>query len=129
MGCALRAPPSARPARANWIAVFLIPDDTSSASVWMWSADLRKTEVHAAGPRIGPAAGDHLGSGVELDALRPVDVQVAEQRGFPAAEAVVGHRHGNRHVDPNHPGFNVELKLACGSSVASEDRDAVPIGI
>src|ERR671923_237865 len=40
---------------------------------------------------VRPAAGDRLGAGVEADALRPVDVGVAEQRVLPAAEGIEGH--------------------------------------
>jgi hypothetical protein len=36
--------------------------------------------------RCAPAGGDGLGSGVEVHALKPVRVAVAEQRGLPAAE-------------------------------------------
>ena len=37
--------------------------------------------------RVGPARGDDLGAGVEVDALGAVHVAVAEQRRLPAAEA------------------------------------------
>src|SRR5688500_19576519 len=47
---------------------------------------LREAEVDLAGGRIGPAGGDHLGAGVERQAVGPVHVQVAEQRRLPAAD-------------------------------------------
>src|SRR5579863_10556497 len=72
---------------------------------------LWKSEVHAAGAGIGPTAGDHFAAGVELHALRTVNVEIAEERGLPTAEAVVGHGHGDRDVDANHAGFHIELEL------------------
>src|SRR5829696_2784071 len=39
----------------------------------------RKTEIDLAGVRVGPAGRDDLAARVEVDALRPVHVRVAEQ--------------------------------------------------
>src|SRR5688572_228001 len=61
-----------------------------------------EAEVDGAGARVGPAAGDHLGPGVEVHALRTVHVLVAEQARLPPTEAVVADGHRNRHVDADH---------------------------
>src|SRR5206468_10500836 len=65
-------------------------------------AGLWEAEVDLAGGWVGPAAGDDLAAGVELDRLGPVRVQVAEQRVLPAAEAVVGDGDRDRDVDTDH---------------------------
>src|SRR5436190_22656040 len=93
------------------------------------SAHLRKSQIHRAGAGIGPAAGDHFGARVELYALWTIDVKVPEQRRLPAAEAVVRHRNGDRNVHPHHSRVHVELKLARRAAIASEDRDAVAVGV
>ncbi len=53
-------------------------------------------------PGSGLQCRDNLGPRVELDTLRPVHAQVAEQGGLPAAETVRGDRDGDRHVDADH---------------------------
>src|SRR4028118_858767 len=50
----------------------------------------------------GPAGGDGLGLGVEAHRVRAVLVEVAEARGLPAAEGVVGQRHRARHGGARH---------------------------
>ena len=50
---------------------------------------------------------------------------VAEERGLPAAEGVIGDRHRDGHVDAHHPDLDVELVLACSAAVTGEDRRAV----
>src|SRR4051794_23008867 len=92
-------------------------------------AHLWKPEVNFACARIGPTASDDLGSGVKLDAVGTVHMQVAEERSLPAAEAVIRDRDRNWYVDSHHPNFNVELELSCCSSVAREDRCPVAVGI
>ena len=62
------------------------------------------------GAGVGPAGGDDLAAGVEVHALGAVGVGVAEQRGLPAAERVVGHRHRDRHVDADHPDLDLVLE-------------------
>src|SRR5690349_7514051 len=54
------------------------------------SARLWEAQVDLGRGRVGPAGGDDLRVGVEVDPLRAVDVAVAEERALPAAEAVVG---------------------------------------
>ena len=66
---------------------------------------------------------------VEVDALGPVDVAVAEQGRLPAAERVVGDRHRDRDVDPDHADLDVELELAGCAAVAREDRGAVAVRV
>ncbi|OLE17655.1 MAG: hypothetical protein AUG88_06270 [Actinobacteria bacterium 13_1_20CM_4_68_12] len=56
-------------------------------------------------------------------------MQVAEEGVLPAAEGVVRHRHGDRHVDADHADVDLELELAGDTAVAGEDRDAVPVRI
>src|SRR4051812_19848792 len=74
------------------------PEESSNGA----SSVLREPEVDRAGGGVGPAARDDLAAGVEVDPLRPVHVRVAEQARLPAAEAVVAHRHRDRHVDAHH---------------------------
>src|SRR5690242_1182550 len=88
---------------------------------------LREAEVDPGGGRIRPARRDHLAAGVEVDPFRPVDVRVAEERVFPAAERVVRHRHRDRNVDPDHAGLHLELELTRDPAVPREDRRAVPV--
>src|SRR5262245_16384515 len=71
---------------------------------------LREAEVDLARGRVGPAGGDHLGAGVERQAVGPVHVQVAEEGRLPAAEAVVRHRNRYRHVDADHAAHHVVLE-------------------
>src|SRR6478609_8783275 len=91
------------------------------------SARSREAEIDLARARIGPARGDDLGPGVELDALGAVHVEVAEQAVLPATEAVVGDRHRDRDVDPDHPRVDLELELPGGPAVACEDRGPVAV--
>src|SRR4051794_3786996 len=81
------------------------------------SADLREPEVDGGGRGVGPALGDDLGAGVEVDPVRPVHVRVAEQRRLPAAEAVIRDRDGDGHVDAHHAGVALELELAGSAAV------------
>src|SRR6476646_3609791 len=89
------------------------------------SARSREAEIDLARAWIGPARGDDLGPGVELDTLGAVHVEVAEQAVLPATEAVVGDRHRDRDVDPDHPRVDLELELPGGPAVACEDRSPV----
>src|SRR6476661_5250920 len=59
----------------------------------------------------GPPGGDYLAAGVEGDAFGAVDVRVAEERSLPAAEGVVGHGHGQRHIDADHAHCDAALEL------------------
>src|SRR5439155_9605811 len=85
------------------------------------SARLREAEVDLRGGRVGPARGDDLAAGVEVDAFGAVDMGVAEEAVLPAAEGVVGDRHRNRYVDPDHSRLDVELELPGDAAVARED--------
>src|SRR5438552_11125255 len=93
------------------------------------SAGVREAEVDLARARVRPAGSDDLAAGVELDPLRPVHVQVAEERRLPATEAVIGDGHGDRHIDADHAHVDVELELARGSAVAGEDRHPVAVRV
>jgi two-component system OmpR family sensor kinase len=78
-------------------------------------------------PRRRPALRDGLALGVEAHRVRPVGVQVAEQRALPAAERVVGHRHRQRHVDAHHADLDVVAEVARRLAVAGEDAGAVAV--
>src|SRR5207244_3695736 len=87
---------------------------------------MRPTDFDSYG---APARGDDLRTRVELDALRPVHVRVAEQRRLPAAEAVVRDRDGDRHVHADHADVRLELELACRATVAGEDRCPIAVRV
>ena len=54
-------------------------------------------------------------------------MRVAEQAGFPTAEAVVRDGHGDRHVDADHADLHVKLVLAGRAAVSSEDRRTITV--
>src|SRR5215471_12874600 len=89
------------------------------------STRLRKAQIDRARGGIGPARGDDFSLRVELNSLRSVDVEVAEEGVLPAAERVVGDRHRDRDVDADHARLHVELELPRDAAVAREERDAV----
>src|SRR5690348_1120445 len=93
------------------------------------SSGPREAEVDLRTGRVGPARGDHLAAGVELDPLGPVHVGVAEERVLPAAEGVVGDRHRDRHVDADHADLDLELEAPGRAAVAGEDGRAVGVGV
>ena len=79
--------------------------------------------------RARPARGDDLGPRVEADALRAVNVLVAEQRVLPPAEGVVRHRHRDRHVDADHADVDAALESSGRLAAVGEDRRPVAIRI
>src|SRR5436309_1402112 len=76
---------------------------------------------------VGPALGHDLVLGPEAQALLPVLANVAETGALPPAEAVVGNRHRDRHIDSDHPNVDSRSEFARRVAVAGEDRDAVAI--
>src|SRR5258708_3743920 len=66
-----------------------------------------------------PAGGDGLDLGVELHPLHAMLVGVAERTALPAAEGVVGHRHRNRHIDPDHADLDPTGELPPPRAVAA----------
>src|SRR3954464_32803 len=78
---------------------------------------------------VGPAGGDDFGAGVEGDAFGAVDVLVAEEGGFPAAEGVVCHGDGQGHVDADHAHGDAALECAGGGAGGGEDGCAVAVGV
>jgi hypothetical protein len=64
-----------------------------------------------------------------VDPFDAVGVGVAEQRGLPTTERVVGHRDGDRDVDADHPDLDVLLELAGHAAVAGEHRDPVAVRV
>src|SRR5207248_2016232 len=102
---------------------------TEAAAGATASAGAREAEVDLARAGIRPAGGHDLAARVELDPLRPVHVQVAEERVLPSAETVVGNGHLDRHVHADHAHVDLELELARRSPVAREDRDAIAVRV
>src|SRR5579872_129089 len=88
----------------------------------------RESEVHA-GITFVPAARDDLSARVEAEAVFAVDVQVAEQRCFPAAETVVTDGHGNRNVDTDHADVDFALEATRRSAAARKNRGAVSVWV
>src|SRR5580700_4378143 len=88
----------------------------------------RETEVDA-GTGLVPTARNDLPARVEPEAVLTVNVQVAEERVFPAAEAVVAHRNRDRDVDPDHADVDLALEFSGGRAVAGENRRAVAIRV
>src|SRR5579884_3475016 len=87
-----------------------------------------KTQVHA-GVTLVPPARDDLRARVKSKAVLTVDVQIAEERRFPAAETVVADGHRNRYVDAHHAGVDFALKAPRRGAAAREDRRAVAVRI
>src|SRR6185369_1718021 len=79
------------------------------------------------GAAIRPALRYDLVLGPEPEALHAVLADVAEARPLPAAEAVIGDRDRDRHVDTDHADVHARGEFARGMAVAGEDRDAVSI--
>src|SRR5215216_1489659 len=105
------------------------PQLSASSAHTSRSSCSREAEIDLARVRVRPARRDDLGPGVEVDALGPVHVGVAEQARLPAAEAVVADGDRDRHVDADHPDVDVPLELARRAAVAGEDRRAVAIRV
>ena len=62
----------------------------------------RHVEIGAGANTRGPAGGNGLQLGIEVDALHAVDVDVAEQGSLPPTEAVESHGYGDRDIDSDH---------------------------
>src|SRR6476619_4433654 len=90
---------------------------------------LGEAEFDAAVAGVEPAAGDGFAAGEELDSVLAVGVGVAEEGGFPAAEAVVGHGDGDGDVDADHADFDFVLEAPRGAAVVGEDGGAVAVGV
>ena len=87
----------------------------TSAQRSLASDVLREAEFDAAVAGVEPAAGDGLRAGEEVHAFGAVGA-VAEQGGFPAAEAVVGHRHRDGQVDADHADLDLVLEAPGGAA-------------
>src|SRR5215207_2245192 len=124
----LPSPARAYSSSSSWERA-LIRAKTSASSVIVGLPRPREAEVDLRRPGVGPARGHDLGPGVELDPLRAVHVDVAEQRALPAAEAVVGDRDRDGDVDPDHPRLDLELELTGRAAVAGEDRGPVAVRV
>src|SRR3569833_1999324 len=74
-----------------------------------------------------PAGGHGLGLGPEAQTFHAVLVDVAEGRALPAAEGVIGHRHRDRHIDPDHADVDAGGEVARRAAVLGEDGHAVAV--
>src|SRR5690606_23635481 len=54
-------------------------------------------------------------------------IGVAETRALPAAEAMIGDRHRDRHVDADHADIDALREFARGVTIARENRHAIAI--
>src|SRR5580698_3700658 len=75
----------------------------------------------------GPARRHGLGLGIEADRIGPVLVEIAEARALPAAERVIGERHRNGEIHPDHADIHPAGEVARGVAIAGEDGDAVAV--
>src|SRR5579883_742036 len=90
----------------------------------------RRHDVFSAGADARrPARHDGLHAGEEADAFGPVHEMVAEERALPAAEAVEGHRHRDRHVDADHADLDAAREVPRRIAVTRKDRRAIAIGV
>src|SRR6202022_5078171 len=89
----------------------------------------RELQVHAPVFGLAPAPGHHLAAGVEAEAVGAVDVGFAEERVLPAAEGVVGHRHGDGNGDADHADLDVLLETARDAAVVREDGRPIAVGV
>src|SRR5262249_9599589 len=90
---------------------------------------LRKMELRATADASRPARCHRLQPRIKVYPFRAIDAMRAENRGFPAAEAVKTHRHGNGDVDPDHADLDSVGKVTRGIAIAGEKRGAVGEGI
>ena len=128
-GRAIGAAPQVRPDRQEGFCTHRDPEVNGEVKICFdLLPRLGEAEVDLARRRIGPAGGDDLPTGVEVDRLGPVGVRVAEERRLPAAERVVRDRHGTGTLIPTIL-IDVELELTRGAAVASEERDAVAVRV
>jgi len=56
-----------------------------------------------------------------------MDIMIAEDRAFPAAERVERHRNRNWHINSYHPYFDVIGKQIGCRAVAGKNRGSIPI--
>src|SRR5215204_4690548 len=89
--------------------------------------DMERFLMVAGGRSIRPALRDGLGLGPEADALHPVLIDVAEARTLPAAEGVIGDRHRDRDIDPNHSDIDPGREFPRGMTVSRKDGDSVAV--
>ena len=74
-----------------------------------------------------PTGERHLLPRVKHHALRPLDMQVAEERLIPAGKWQPSHWRGHAHVDADHARVEVLLKLPCGPTARGEDGSPVAV--
>src|SRR5690606_33707018 len=84
-------------------------------------------EFCALGNAVGPALHDALLTGVEAHAFFAVGVAIAKEAGLPAAEAMPGHGHGNRHVHADHADLDAATEFTGDAAVAREQADTVGV--
>lgn len=88
---------------------------------------LRHGELRAAADAGRPSRGDRLHLGVEPCAFGAVHMMVTEEGSFPAAEAVIRHRHRDRDVDPNHADLHLRREIPRRIAVAGKDGTAIAV--
>src|SRR5712671_6252915 len=130
---AWRAPDAGKRAReeGEWCAA----PRTNNRFSYSWAGPKRALRLLHSGNdefRALPGAGrptrcDRLGLGIETDRVRPVLIEIAEARTFPAAEGVIGERNRDGKIHADHPDFHPAGKIAGGVAIAGKDRDAVAV--
>src|SRR5690606_24794237 len=84
-------------------------------------------EFRSLGNAIRPALHDALLAGVEAHPFLSVGMHVTKQAGFPAAEAMPGHGHGDGNVNTHHANFNATAELARHAAIAGKQADAISV--
>ena len=87
----------------------------------------RNAEVRTRSNACRPAGGDRFLSGIKAHTLVPMHVMIPEEGALPATEAVEGHGHRNRHVDPDHADIDLMGEASSSIAITGEDRGAVAI--
>src|SRR6516164_1700331 len=85
----------------------------------------RHGELRPLGRALRPALHDGFLPRVETHAFLTVGVHVSEQAVLPAAEAVPGHGHGNRHIDTHHADLDAAPEFARNVAIAGVAGHAI----
>src|SRR5438270_366702 len=112
----------AQPASAKLASAMMADERTIEASL-----HCRDDELGAFFGAGWPARRHGLGLGIEAHRIRPVLVEVAKPRALPAAEGMIGERHGDGEIHADHAHLHAAGEIARGVPVAREDRNAVAV--
>src|SRR5579864_4164063 len=88
-----------------WRPAMKLMSEKSPPGDFQWTSGLlrrRHREFGALGRGFRPALHDGLLTRIEAHPFLAVGMGVAEQASLPAAKAMPGHGHGDRHVDAHH---------------------------